>query len=497
MRSEEFNRTIILMTVSLCTMLYVSTLTIVNVALPQMQGTLSATPDQISWVVTLNLVATAVATPMTGWLVARWGQRQVLIWCVVGFSLSTLLCATADSLGPLLAYRIGQGAFGAPLVPISQALLVTVYPPERRAFAQGVFGLSVVIGPALAPALGGYLAEAYNWRWIFLLILPLCVLALISVLAFIKETGHDGKVRLDWTGFIALSVAVTCLQLLLDRGERMDWFESREMVLVGVAMAVSAYVFMVHTATHDNPFINPALFRDRNFNIGLLLVFVYGMLNVTPTVLFPPLLQNLKGFPDSTIGWILAMRGLGLAVGFYAAARMGKLDPRIGISIGLVAIGFSGLNTASFDLNVTDWEVAWTGVLQGFGCGVLWVPISVVAFSTLDPKLVPDASAIFHLLRNYGSSVLISLSVMVVIRTTKVSYSDMTQTISPFNEALGFGFVTGSWNVDTLTGLMALSGEITRQASMIGYINAFILYTAVCFATIPLLILVRVGKGKG
>ncbi len=491
MRSEEFSRGIVLMTVSLCTMLYVATLTIVNVALPQMQGALSATPDQISWVVTLNVVATAVATPMTGWLVSRWGDRRVLIWCIVGFSISTFLCATADNLTALLAYRIGQGAFGAPLVPISQAVLIAVYPPERRAFAQSVFGLSVVIGPALAPAVGGYLAETYNWRWIFLLLLPLCVLALISVLAFIKKTGNDRATRLDWTGFVALSIAVTGLQLLLDRGERLDWFESREIVVIAAAMAVGCYIFVVHTATHERPFIDPALFRDINFVVGLLLVFVYGMLNVTPTVLLPPLLQNLKGFPDSTIGWILAMRGLGLAVGFFAAARMGRLDPRIGISIGLVAVGLSGLKTAGFDLNVTAWEVAWTGALQGFGCGVMWVPVSLIAFSTLDARLVPDASAIFHLLRNYGSSILISLSIMVIVRTTKVSYSDLAQTVSPFREALGFGFVTGSWSIDTLTGLTTLSGEITRQAAMIGYINAFVLYSAACVVALPFLLLVR------
>ncbi len=491
MKSEEFSRGIILMTVSLCTMLYVATLTIVNVALPQMQGALSATPDQISWVVTLNLVATAVMTPMTGWLVSRWGQRRVLIWSVVGFSLSTFLCATADTLGALLVYRVGQGAFGAPLVPISQAILIAVYPPDRRAFAQGVFGLSVVIGPALAPAVGGYLAEAYNWRWVFLLLLPLCVLALIAVLAFIKGSDRDRAARLDWTGFLALSIAVTCLQLLLDRGERLDWFESPEIVLVAVAMTVSAYVFVVHTATHDRPFINPALFRDVNFNVGLLLVFVYGMLNVTPTVMLPPMLQNLKGFPDSTIGWILAMRGLGLAVGFYAAARMGRLDPRIGIAVGLLAVGLSGLNTTTFDLNVTAWEVAWTGVLQGFGCGIMWVPVSLIAFSTLDPRLLPDASAIFHLLRNYGSSIFISLSVMVVIRTGNISYAELSQTVSPFNEALKVPAATVLWNFETVPGLIGISREIARQAGMVGYINAFVLYTAACAAALPFLLLVR------
>lgn len=217
-------RAIILVTVSLCTMLYALTLTIVNVALPQLQGALSATPDQIAWVVTLNVVATAIVTPATGWIVAKWGKRNVLIWSIVGFSISSLACATAETLAPLLIYRVGQGVFGAPLVPLAQAIIVATYPPEERASAQGWFGMSVVIGPAIAPALGGYLAEAYNWRWIFLLILPLCAVSLLGVMMFIHDTARRAGERLDWTGFIALSIAVTCLQLVMDRGERLDWF---------------------------------------------------------------------------------------------------------------------------------------------------------------------------------------------------------------------------------------------------------------------------------
>ena len=348
---------------SLCTMVYVSTLTIVNVALPQMQGAPSATPDQISWVVTLNLVATAIATPMTGWLVARWGTRAVLIWSIVGFAATTALCATANGLGLLLLYRIGQGAFGAPMVPIALAVIVATFPQEKRAMAQSIYGMAVVVGPALAPAVGGYMAEAFNWRWIFVLMLPLCALALASVIAFIADGGARQKIKLDWTGVIALSVAVTCFQLVLDRGERLDWFDSSAIVILTAAMAVSLYVFIVHTLTHDQPFINPSLFRDRNFAIGLFLVFVYGMINITPLVLFPPMLQNLKGFPDTVIGLILATRGLGMVVGFILAGRMGRLDPRIGLVAGLGLVGLSGLNTATFDLNVSAAEVAWTGIL--------------------------------------------------------------------------------------------------------------------------------------
>ncbi|MDP6875188.1 MAG: DHA2 family efflux MFS transporter permease subunit, partial [Alphaproteobacteria bacterium] len=290
-KSGPANRAIILLTVSLCTMLYALTMTIVNVVLPQLQGALSATPDQISWVVTLNVLATAIVTPMTGGLVARFGQRQVLIWSVAGFSLSSLLCATATTLPPLLLYRIAQGALGAPLVPLAQAIIVSIYPPAQRAMAQGIFGMSVVIGPAIAPALGGYLAEEYGWRWIFLLILPLGLVALLGVLAFIRDGGRQASTRLDWTGFILLSLAVSALQFIMDRGQRLDWFESELVILLVAGMGLSFYLYVVHTATAERPFISPALFLDRNFSAGLFLVFVYGMLNLTPLVLWPSMLQ--------------------------------------------------------------------------------------------------------------------------------------------------------------------------------------------------------------
>ena len=485
-------RTCILITVSTCTMLYSLTVTIANVALPQLQGALSATPDQVSWVVTLNIVATAVATPATGWLVARFGQRAVLLWSVVGFTVTSLLCATANSLLPLLIYRIGQGAFGAPLVPLSQALIVATYPPEQRAMAQGIFGMAVVIGPALAPVLGGWLAEEYSWRWIFLLIVPLCIVALLGILAFIRDGGRNDEVRLAWTGFLSLSVAVTCLQLTMDRGERLDWFESREIVFLTCVMCLSGYVFIVHMFNAKRPFISPSLFKDRNFNIGLILVFVYGMLNFTPIVLFPSMLQNLKGFPDSLIGFVLAMRGAGLIIGFFFAARMGKMDPRVGLVIGLLLVGWSGVEMVRFDLNVSLYSIAWTGVIQGLGCGLMWVPLSVVTFATLQPRMLPDASSLFHLLRNFGSSIFISISIVAVLRTGRITYAELSERISEFNEVMQYPHATGLWNIDSLRGVASLSAEIDRQAQMIGYVNAFLLYTVVCFAAMPFLLLVRI-----
>ena len=487
-------RGLILMTASMCTMLYAVTITIVNVVLPQLQGALSATPEQVSWVVTFNVIATAVVTPAAGWMVSRWGHRNVLIWSIVGFSISSLLCATADSLVPLLIYRVGQGAFGAPLMPLSQALIVAVYPKERQAFAQGVFGVSVVIGPAIAPALGGYLAEAYNWRFVFILILPMCAMTLVAAWLWLRDTGSRSAIRLDWTGFLLFSVVITCVQLMMDRGEREDWLDSYEIWSYMVLIAVALWMFLVHTLTTDNSFFNVQLFKDRNFSIGIFLVFIYGMLNITPTVMIPTMLQNLMGYPDSMIGIILASRGAGMALGFLVVAKIGKFDPRIGMIIGITAIGLSALNMALFTLDVDPWTVAWNAILHGIGSAILWVPLSMVTFATLPVSLLPDASSIFHLLRNFGSSIFISVCVLTVSRTGKISYSELSENITAFSDVLRFQQVMGHWSFDTVEGLSALGSEVSRQALMVGYSNSFLLYSLVSFAAIPLMLMVKIKR---
>jgi DHA2 family multidrug resistance protein len=418
----------------------------------------------------------------------------VLIVSVLGFGFASLLCATPTTLAPLLLYRVGQGVFGAPLVPLAQAIIVGTYPPQSRAMAQGIFGMSVVIGPAIAPTVGGYLAEEYNWRWIFLLILPLAAAALIGVLAVIRDVSRRKRLKLDWTGFLALSLAVTALQLIMDRGERLDWFNSIEIVGLAALLAFGFYLFIVQMLTHPEPFISPSLFADRNFTVGLLLVFVYGLLNVTPTVLFPSMLQNLKGYPDSLIGILLAMRGAGMVIGFFVAAQMGRLDPRWGLFLGLGLIGWSGWRMAHFGLDVAPFEVGLAGVIQGVGTGVMWVPLSIVTFASLPAVRLPEASSLFHLLRNYGSSIFISLSVMAVVRTGKVNYAQIAESLNPFNEVLHYSTVMGLWNPESLPGLAALSREIARQADMIGYANAFLMYTLACMCAAPFLVFVRIRR---
>ena len=360
--------------------------------------------------------------------------------------------------------------------------------------AQGFFGMTVVLGPAVGPALGGYFAEAHDWRWVFYSIVPLCIVAFLMVVTFIRPVAREASAKLDWTGFLALSFAIICLQLLVDRGERFDWFASREIILFAGGAALGIYLFIVHTATSDAPFLNPKLLKDRNFSVGICLVFVYGMLNFTPITLLPPMLHDLKGYPDSLIGLLLAMRGLGMVVGFFTAGRLGWLDPRLTFFVGMVLNGISGLMMAAFNVNVSPETVALAGAIQGMGSGLMWVPLVVMSFATLDEKFMPEGSSIFHLLRNFGTSIFISLSFMVVARSARINYAELAEHISPYKESLRFPGVTGAWNLDSVEGLSRIGEEVHRQAQMIGYGNAFIMYAIVSFASLPLLLMVRVKR---
>ena len=491
---SAFRRAMILITLTMAVALYAMTITIANVSLPQMQGSLSATQDQIAWIITFNIVATAVATPMTGWLAARFGRRNVLIFGVLGFTLSTLLCGIATGLVELVLYRIFQGLCGAPLAPLSQAIVLDTYPKERHGVVTAVFGMGVVLGPIVAPTLGGYISELYTWRWVFFMIVPFGALCFIGIWVFIWDRQQTSRIRLDWTGFLALALAIACFQLMLDRGERNDWYESIE-IIVETFIAIGAfYIFIVHSLTKDAPFLNPRLLLDRSFTVGLLLTIIFGMLNFTPMVLLPPLLQTLKGYPDSIIGLLLAARGGGTLLGFIIMFFGNKLDPRIWLIFGFGLQGLAGLAMAQFDINVTTSDIAWTSAMQGLGVGFLWVPLTLVTFNTLNPRYLPEGMAMFHLLRNIGSSIHISLSVALVIHMSKVNYAGLAENISPYNETLRYSWALGHWNLDSVTGLATIGNEIQRQALMIGYINAFYMYAFTALAVLPLIFLV--GKRR-
>jgi DHA2 family multidrug resistance protein len=484
-------RALVLGTCTAVTFLYAMTVTIANVSLPQMQGALSATQDQIAWVLTANLVATAVATPLAGWLVSRFGRRRVCNFGVVAFGAASLACGLAESLEQLVLFRALQGAVGAPLVPASQAIVLDTYPRRSHGAVIAIYGMGSVLGPIVGPVVGGYLSETYNWRWVFYMIVPFSAAALVGTWLFIRDRESPARVRLDWLGFLLLSAMLASLQLMLDRGERADWFDSGEIIAYGALAAVALYAFVAHSLTAEHPFLRPALLRDRNFTIGLVLIFVFGMLNFTPMSLLPPLLQGVSGYPDSVIGFVLGARGLGTLVAFFLMIFASRFDPRAMIALGFLLQAFAGWQLTQLDMNPSAEGVFWPMALQGFGVGVLWVPITMVTFATLKPDAVAEGSAVYHMVRNVGSSIHISLSITLAVRMSRTSYAELAPAVSPANEALTMPWVTGGWNVHDPAGLAALGREVARQAAMIGYLDAFVFFIATALAVLPLVLLIR------
>ena len=480
---------LILLMVQIANMLFGMTITLANLVLPQMRGNLSATQEEISWVITLNLIATAVATPMTGWLASRLGWRNLMFFTVLGFTASAVLCGIANSLESLIFARVLQGMFGAPIMPLGQAVLLATFPKHLQPIALVMWGVGAVFGPVLGPIVGSIATEAYDWRAAFFIIVPPGICALICIWFALR--GHTARiaVKFDWIGFIALSVAITAAQLILDRGHRLDWFDSTEIMLFAFTGALAAWVFVVHCLTVPEPFLNPRLLLDRNFCIGVMLAFVMGMLNFTSIVLFPTLLHDLRGYPDNAIATLIAARGIGNWAAFLFIAQFTRIAPRLAIVCGMAIQAAAGFWMAELDINLTDSHIFWSNLLLGLGQSIAFTPMTVMAFSTLPPGQVTEGSSVFTLMRNFGSSLFISIVVLVVSRSTASNYSRLTEVITPYNKSLSD--LPPQWSLDNLGGLLNLSNEVLRQAAMIGYLNAFYLMALVSLAATPLAVFMR------
>ena len=470
--------------------LYFTTILVVSTVLPQIQGAMSATADEVSWIITFNILATAIATPMTGWLVARFGRKAAMCGCVGGFGFTTLMCGLAGSLEELIFWRIAQGALGAPTIPLNQSIVMDIFPKERHRFVLGLNGMGVVVGPVFGPTLAGYLADSHGWRWAFYILVPICIAAFLGMLLALPGDKPATKARLDWVGFLSLSVALAGLQYVLSRGQRLDWFESGEIVATAGIAALAFYVFIAHSLTAARPFLDLTLLFNRNLSLGYILVMLFGMLNFTPMVLMPTLLRQYIEYPDALVGWIVGSRGIGGILGFFAAMLIDRLDPRLSIASGFLLLFVSGVWLMQFSLDVTPLEIMLNGILQGLSVGIVIVPLTVVTFSDLESRFRPEASSVFHLLRNIASSLFISFSVAEVIRSSTTNYARMAEMVSDYNKTLLLPWVIGNWDPTSIGGLARLSREVSRQAAMIGYLNAFGWFTMISALAIPLSLLI-------
>ena len=464
--------------------------TIANVALPKMQGELSATQDQMAWVLTSYIIAAAITIPLTGWLAGRFGRKKVFLLSVAGFTLASALCGIATSLPEIVFFRLLQGISGAALVPLSQAVMFDINDPKDYGKAMAMWGIGVTMGPILGPALGGYLTENYSWRWVFYINVPIGIMAFLGLSAFMPETKKQIS-RFDFLGFIALSLGLGALQLMLDRGQLLDWFSSREIIIECVLAGMAFYLFIVHTATHPRPFLSPALFADRNFLTANLFIFLVGVVLFATLALIPPMLQHEMGYPVITTGLVTAPRGAGTMLAMMVVGRLlGKIDARLIMVCGLSLTAFSLWQMTQFSLLMDERPIIISGVLQGFGIGLSYVPLSTLAFATLPVELRNEGTAFFNLLRNIGSAIGISVVQFILTQNTQIMHASLAEHITPYN-LNSTAFTASHIDPASQAGLRALDGMISRQASMIAYINDFHLMMVVVLAMIPLLVLLR------
>ena len=477
----------ILITCTLVTTLYGTNLTIANVSLPQIQGALSASPDQISWVVTSNLIATAVTIPLAGWIANRFGRRRSMIWGVTGFAIATLMCGLSTSLTELILWRVLQSAFCSPLAAIAQSVVIDEFTGERRAKATSIYMMGVGIPATVAPIISGYVCEELSWSWVFFILLPVAFLALFGLLKSIKpDPPSPRNITLDWIGFISLAVMIACIQLVLDRGEREEWLSSGEILLECFLIIIFGWIFFSHSLTAKLPLFDLRLFLERNFALGIGIHCIFGMLFVTPMVLIPSMLQQLTEVPDFTVGILISLRFIATAIAmlimvFFAS----QWHPKFLLLLGFGLHTYAGIQMATFDMNTSIFEMAWALSITGLGVGFLWVPMTIVTFSNLDPKRSVEGAMMWNFMRSIGSSFYISLSFIVIFHTQKINYATLVQWINPYINHLKSDFLKGDQ-----ASLISAVGEISQQATNISYINSFNFFLWTSLLAYPLIMLI-------
>jgi DHA2 family multidrug resistance protein len=482
------NRPMLTVSIMLATLMQTLDSTIANVALPHMQGSLSASQDEITWVLTSYIVAAAIATPLTGWLSDRLTVKRLLTLSIVGFTVASALCGLSETVAQIVVSRLLQGVFGAALVPLSQSILLDVNPREKQGQAMAVWGMGVMVGPIIGPTLGGWLTESYSWRWVFFINLPIGMLALAGVAAFLPAKEPKHGVTFDVFGFATLALAIGALQAMLDRGEQLDWFGSKEIVTEALLAAISFAFFVVHTATAGKvSFFKRELLRDPNFAVGTFFIFVVGAVLYATRALIPPMLQNLMGYPVATAGLVTAPSGAGTMVAMLLAGKLlRRVDARL---ILLAGMGISALalwQMMHYTIVLSASDIVWPGVIQGFGLGLVFVPLSTLTFSTLTAELRADGTATYSLMRNIGSSIGISIVQTLMTRYTQVSHADLAAHVTVFDSTVRTLLASGS-----KLGIALLDQGITQQAAMIAYVDDFKLMFIATLLAIPLLVLIR------
>jgi DHA2 family multidrug resistance protein len=494
LKLDALEHGVLTVAIMMAVLLQVLDTTIANVALPHMMASMSATRETINWVLTSYIVASAIAIPITGWLADRVGRKRLFVWSVIAFTMASVMCAMAQNLPEMVAFRALQGVSGAFLVPIAQAVMFDINPPSKHARAMAMFGMGVMIGPILGPVLGGWLTDNFSWRWVFLVNLPVGVVCTLLLIRFMPS-GEVIKRRFDLFGFALLALALGGLQMMLDRGEQLDWFQSWEVwIEAGIALS-GAWMFVVHLTTGRRPLFDPKMFADRNFSFAILFMAVTGVLLLAGLALLPPLLQQLFGYSVLQSGVLTAPRGVGTLISMMLAGRLtGKVDARLLIFTGIALMALSLWQMSGFTLVMSSRPIIISGIVQGLGLGLIFVPLQALAFASLPPAYRTTGASLLNLSRNIGGSVGISVVTFLLARNIQVSHADLASNVTASSLPVASPAVVGQLAGFGDTLMTMLNAEISRQALMIAYIDDFYVMMLVTLAALPLVWLLRKGK---
>jgi len=478
--------------------------TVVNVSIPHIAGNMGATVDDGTWVVTSYLVSNAVILPMAGWLANRFGRRRILLTCVAGFTLTSLLCGMATSLEWLIFFRVLQGLTGGGLQPLAQAVLLETFPPNKHGTAMAAFGLGIILAPILGPTLGGWITDNYTWRWIFYLNLPVGAFSVLMISAFVRDPHYIGKdktggVDLWGIGFLALGFGM--LQVVLDKGQRKDWFGSTQ-IRVWTALCIFGLVAMVIRELKTRyPIVDLRALKDRTFSAGVFLMTMLGFVLYASLVLLPIFLQTLLGYPALQAGLALSPRGLGSLVMMPITGQLtNRYDPRKLIGIGLVVGAWSMFSLSHLNLNAGYWDIFWPQVVQGGAMAFLFIPLMAVSMSGIAKEKMGNATSIYNLMRNIGGSFGIATMTTFLARRNQLHQDQLVSHVTPFDprmrmmlRGLQSWFQThGSNSVDAAKkSLGAIYGMMQQQAAMLSFVEAFWVMAVIFLCMMPLLFLLR------
>ena len=490
------NRALLTIGVMLATIMQILDTTIANVALPHMTTQLGATVDTITWVLTSYIVASAIAIPITGWLSDRIGSRNLFLLSTVGFVIASALCGMAQNLEQMVAFRILQGISAAFMNPLSQTVMLDINPPERQAKAMAIWGMGIMVGPIMGPVIGGWLTDNFNWRWVFYVNLPLGVLC-IAILWWLLPSRPIRKRRFDLFGFALLSLGISSLQLMLDRGQGEDWLGSTEIWIEMLVAGIALWMFTVHMFTGKHPMFERELWKNRNLVTAVFFMLVIGVVMMATMALLPPMLQNLYGHSVFDTGLLLMPRGFGVVLTMAVSAQLTQrgFDPRWLVGLGMALAAYSLWDMTHWSLDMGTWPVIVSGFVQGLGMGLVFMPLQGIAFATLPPQQRTEGASLMNLSRNIGASVGISIVTTILARSVQTSHAALVPNISAAKlDTIDPGLLQMLGGSGEAVLAMA-DAEINRQAAMIGYLNDFWAMMIVTALTVPLVLLLRRPKG--